>query len=304
MPGAVANSWLGPPLSPPGCKHSAPPANTTVNSFWRIPMIQQTLNLLNNLKVYDLAQPYTVGMPHHPAHPPFLFCMSKAHGDYMLPGNVSSAAEVITLGGHVGTHIDALCHFSKDGKLHGGVDVSSMQSYGKGIDKLSIDGVQPILRRGVLLDVARHARTEVLPADFAIGQATLQNCARSQEVQLAAGDVVLIRTGWARYWSDSRKYINGTALPGPNLEGARWLSSHGIFAAGSDTIAFEFLPAADMPVHVHLLVEQGIHIIEACNLENLAAEGIREFIFVAVPLKLSGATGSPIRPVALAAPDA
>lgn len=267
-------------------------------------MIQQTLNLLNNLKVYDLAQPYTVGMPHHPAHPPFLFCMSKTHGDYVLPGNASSAAEVITLGGHVGTHIDALCHFSKDGKLHGGLEVSSIQSPGKGIDKLSIDGVQPILRRGVLLDVARHAGMEILPADFAIGRATLEDCASRQQVQLAEGDVVLVRSGWARYWNDPRKYINGTALPGPNLEGARWLSSHGIFAAGSDTIAFEFLPAAEMPGHVHLLVEQGIHIIETLNLEDLAADGINEFLFIAVPLKLSGATGSPIRPIALVAPVA
>jgi kynurenine formamidase len=264
-------------------------------------MIQQTLNLLNNLKTYDLSQAYTVGMPHHPAHPPFLFCMSKTHGDYVLPGNASSAAEVITLGGHVGTHIDALCHFSKDGKLHGGLEVSSIQSHRQGIGQLSIDGVQPILRRGVLLDVAGHAGMEVLPADFAIGEGALRDCARSQNVQLAKGDVVLIRTGWARYWSDSRKYINGTVLPGPDLEGARWLSSHGIFAAGSDTIAFEFLPSAGMPVHVHLLVEQGIHIMEACDLEKLAEDGIYEFLFVAVPLKLRGATGSPIRPIALAA---
>jgi kynurenine formamidase len=264
-------------------------------------MIQQTLNLLNDLKTYDLAQLYTVGMPHHPAHPPFLFCMSKTHGDYVLPGNASSAAEVITLGGHVGTHIDALCHFSKDGKLHGGLEVRPIQSHGRGIDALSIDGVQPILRRGVLLDVARHAGTEILPADFAIGKTTLQDCARSQKVEVSKGDIVLIRTGWARYWSDSRKYINGTVLPGPDLEGAQWLSSHGIFAAGSDTIAFEFLPAAGMPVHVHLLVEEGIHIIEACNLEKLSDDGVYEFLFVAVPLKLSGATGSPIRPIALAA---
>jgi kynurenine formamidase len=56
-----------------------------------------------------------------------------------------------------------------------------------------------------------------------------------------------------------------------------------------------------MPVHVHLLVEKGIHIIECLNLEQLAAERVYEFTFVAVPLKIRGGTGSPIRPVAVVA---
>ena len=78
------------------------------------------------------------------------------------------------------------------------------------------------------------------------------------------------------------------------------MSERGIFAAGSDTIAFERVPAPEMPVHVHLLVENGIHIIEALNLEELSRLRIYEFLFVASPLKIRGATGSPIRPVALA----
>ena len=55
-----------------------------------------------------------------------------------------------------------------------------------------------------------------------------------------------------------------------------------------------------MPVHVHLLVESGIHIIEALNLEELARDRVYEFVFVAAPLKIRGGTGSPIRPLALA----
>ena len=91
-----------------------------------------------------------------------------------------------------------------------------------------------------------------------------------------------------------------SAGPGPEIEGARWLSERGVFAAGSDTIAFEKVPAAGMPVHVHLLVESGIHIIEALNLEDLSRERIYEFVFIAAPLKFRGGTGSPIRPLALA----
>jgi kynurenine formamidase len=54
-----------------------------------------------------------------------------------------------------------------------------------------------------------------------------------------------------------------------------------------------------MPVHVHLLVESGIHIIECLNLEILAAQKIHQFLFVASPLKIRGGTGSPMRPFAI-----
>jgi kynurenine formamidase len=88
-------------------------------------------------------------------------------------------------------------------------------------------------------------------------------------------------------------------LPGPGLAAAQWLSALEIFAAGSDTVAFEKSPVAEMPVHVHLLVESGIHIIECLNLEELAADGVAEFLFVGVPMKIRGATGAPVRPLAL-----
>src|SRR5205823_250781 len=92
-------------------------------------MPAELLQAFSNAKIYDLAHTYRIGMPHHPVHPPYLFGLVKAHGEYMR-GDVSSAAEAIALGGHVGTHIDALCHFSRDGKVYGGAEVR--QSYAGG----------------------------------------------------------------------------------------------------------------------------------------------------------------------------
>ena len=252
-------------------------------------------------KVYDLAQAYFAGMPHYPTHPPFLFGLTKKHGDLVAEGGVSSAADSIALGSHVGTHIDALCHFSCGGKLHGGMEAAAVQSYTGGIREHSVDTIAPILRRGVLLDVAGQLKMDALPTDFSI---TPEHLKAAAKVEIQKGDVVLIRTGLARFWNDAARYITGGAGavpcgPGPELEGARWLSSHGVFAAGSDTVAFEKVPAASMPVHVHLLVERGIHIIEALNLEELARDRVYEFVFVAAPLKIRGGTGSPIRPLAL-----
>jgi len=120
--------------------------------------------------------------------------------------------------------------------------------------------------------------------------------------RLEHGDVAVIRTGWARYWNEPRRFINGMKMPGVTLDGARWLSQRGVGTAGSDTLAFEQMPSPLMEVHVHLLVECGIPIMECLQLEELAAAGVSEFLFVAAPLKLDGATGAPLRPYALAEP--
>ena len=170
---------------------------------------------LKTARIYDLAQPYFIGMPHYPAHPPFLFSLTKKHGDLVLDGEVSSAADAITFGGHVGTHIDALCHFSCGGLLHGGLDVSQQQSYAEGIRRLSVDTIAPILRRGVLLDVAAHLDLDALPVDFEITANHLESIAESQKVQIRPQDVVLLRTGWARFFDDPRRFITGGKAPNP-----------------------------------------------------------------------------------------
>jgi len=267
--------------------------------------VSELLDAIGRSKVYDLAQPYFVGMPHFPTHPPYLFGLTREHGDMLLEGKVSSSAEAIALGGHVGTHIDALCHFSCDGKLHGGIEASAVHNARDGFSQLSVDTVAPILRRGVLLDIAGEMNVDALPDDFAITPEHMERALHAGKTSVQPGDVVLLRTGWARFFTEASRYVTGkqgghaVTGPGPELEAARWLSERGVFAAGSDTIAFEKVPAASMPVHVHLLVESGIHIIEALNLEELASNRIYEFVFVAAPLKIRGGTGSPIRPVAL-----
>jgi len=255
---------------------------------------------LTRARTYDLAQPYFIGMPHHPVHPAYMFSLMKKHGDYVTRDGVSSASEAITLGGHVGTHIDALCHFSCGGNLHDGTVAAQVQTYATGVDRLSVDTIAPIFRRGVLLDIAGHEKAEALPVDFTITPEHLEAVAKLQGVEIRGRDVVLLRTGWAKFWDDATRYICQVKGPGPAAPAARWLSERAIFAAGSDTVAFEKVPDPNMPVHVHLLVEKGIHIIECLNMEQLAADRVYEFLFVAVPLRIRGGTGSPIRPMALA----
>jgi kynurenine formamidase len=253
--------------------------------------MKDLIEKLTAARVYDLGQPYFPGMPHYPTHPPFLFGLTKVHGEHHFKNGGSSAADAIAMGSHTGTHIDALNHFSCGGKLFGGRDAAEVQSYTGGVKHMSVDTVVPIVRRGVLVDVAGDTP---LAKDFAI---TPDHLERSG-VDIREGDVVLLRTGWGQFFEDAARFVAEAHGPGPEIDAARWLSLHGIFAAGADTVAFEKVPSQEMPVHIHLLVESGIHILENLNLEELARDRVREFLFVAAPLKIRGATGAPIRPLA------
>ena len=150
-------------------------------------MTSELLRLVSQARIFDLAQPYFVGMPHHPVHPPFLYGLAKKHGDYLGPGGVSSASEALALGSHVGTHIDALCHFSCGGKLHGGIDAASAQSYAGGLRQHSVDTIAPIFRRGVLLDIAGQAGVDALAADFQITPEHLEKPRRRMEYRSSRG---------------------------------------------------------------------------------------------------------------------
>ena len=246
-------------------------------------------------RIFDLGRPMFFGMAQSPNHPRFTMALQRRHGDMVRPDGGSAANEMIVTGGHVGTHIDALSHVSHDGKLHGGLDASAAQVGGR-FGALGVDTVEPFVCRGVLLDVGIcEPAYEVTPDDLdaALGDLTLE-----------PGDVALIRTGWGRRWDDAEAYVgNASGVPGPGEEGAKWLASKGLRAAGADTIAFEHLPAgkghAVLPAHRVLLVEHGIHIIETMALEELAEAGVREFLFILSPLKIVGGTGSPARPLAV-----
>ncbi|MEO9176831.1 MAG: cyclase family protein [Gaiellales bacterium] len=260
--------------------------------------------LAGRARTYDLAQPLANGMPQSPNHPRYHLALTRRHGDRVREDGGSAAAELLVLGGHVGTHVDALCHVSQDGLLHGGIAVGDAIEDGR-FAVLAIDSVEPFVCRGLLLDVAGLHGVDTLPGGTVVSAADLERAAALAGVTPAPGDVVLVRTGWARLWGDPEAFVgHASGVPGPGFEAAAWLADRGVRATGADTIAYEALaPGAGhstLPVHRLLLVERGIHIIETMMLEELARDGVHEFLFVAAPLKIVGGTGSPIRPLALA----
>jgi len=236
-------------------------------------------------RIVELGHVMNEDMPYSPNHPPFMFRLTKLHGDSRLGGSdVSASSDMFTMGSHNGTHIDALNHIACCGVVFPERQAEAVADRRDGYREHGIETVAPIFCRGVLLDVTLLHGGEP---------------ARREAVEIRAGDAVLIRSGWERYWGDHRRYVGVfDGGPGPVREAAVWLGEQGIRVTGSDTFAYDRRPS-DMPAHVELMVRRGINIIENLRLDELAKEGVYEFMFCALPLRIQGGTGSPIRPIAL-----
>lgn len=263
--------------------------------------IELDINLSGPVRIFDLAVKLENGMARHPHHPPYAFAMAKTHGGHGYKDGVSAAMEMIAMGAHVGTHVDALGHVSKDGYVYGEREVLMGAAGQGGLDAGSIEEQPPIVGPGHLFNGPELFGRDLTPAD-SFGPDEFEAWFADRPAP-GRGSVVLIRTGWMQYWDDGERYIGlSTGLPGVTLAGAEWLSDRGIIATGSDTMNYEHKPDSkiiNLPVHVHNLVRHGIPIMESMDLETLAASGHTEFTFIATPLRIGGGTGSPIRPLAI-----
>lgn len=248
--------------------------------------------------MFDLEQVRHARNPIHPAHVPpgFAYLLHRRH-ERAPDGRSGSAGTLITTD-HAGTHIDALAHQAEHLLLHGGVDPKDVAT-SAGYKELGIDGVAPIVSRGILVDLAPGGVAE---PDRWIGLDEFRAAAARAGVEPARGDVVLARTGFGGSWEDPDRYNRAPGMAG---EVSQWLADAGVFAVGADNTAWDSTAGEDpqlgmsLPGHVILLVRAGIHIIEHLFLDELAAAGVHEFAFVCLPLKLRGATGSPVRPIAI-----
>lgn len=258
-------------------------------------------------RVFDLEQPRTESMPIHPAHKQagYSYLLHRHHEDEYDPvekGPRSGAAGVVICGEHTGTHIDALCHQADDLTLHGGVKVDGTVQSSRGFSKLAVEEIPPILAPGVLLDVPALRGVEVLDPGHVVTADDLKECCERQGVSVEPGSVALVHTGNCLYWDDAERYLAG---PGMDAGASYWLADRGVFAVGADNMAWDVPGLVDpelgcsLPGHLILLVRRGIHIVENLKTDELAAANAHRFTFVCAPLKLVGATGSPVRPLAV-----
>ncbi|TMD98408.1 MAG: cyclase family protein [Chloroflexi bacterium] len=259
--------------------------------------MEALLDSVEKARVFDLEQLRYAGAPSHPAHTPGFNYFLHRHHARGAPEARTGASGIIVTPEHSGTHIDALAHQAENLTLHGGIHVDEGVQTSVGFKKLGIETMAPLVARGVLIDVAGEKRLE---PEYAITPADLERAAR---VEVREGDVVLVRTGFGALWSKPDEYLRAA---GVSAAGSRWLIDRKVRAVGADNMAFDVMGPPDpelkvtLPGHILLLVRAGIPIIENLNLEELAAAKVQEFLFVCLPLKMRGATGSPVRPIAIA----
>ena len=276
---------------------------------------------LRDARLIDLSHTWEIKSPVAPVNPPYSFALSATHGktrgSFNDGGQLSFAAEQMHWSGqHGAPSIDALGHIGRDGKLFGGLDAAQATAHPDGIGasgvgaNLAIDQfpAELMVNRGVLLDVATmiQGNASPLPANFEITADHLQRAAQRQGVTLRKGDTVFIRTGWGLHFSANSALYAGEASPGPGLDAAEFLVRSGARVVGNDTLTFEKRPPVVtapkfqvFPVHMRLIADAGIYIVENLNLEELAAAKAYEFAVVVPPLKVRGGTGSAVRIFAL-----
>jgi kynurenine formamidase len=234
-------------------------------------------------------------------NPPFTIGLQTSHKQTkgIIPGGIAFAADMMFFSGQHGSpNIDALGHISDNQKLFGGADAVASEG-ATGLLALGIEAYPKdrFINRGVLLDVARFKNVDALAPGQEITAEDLEATAKAQGVEIRAGDSVLIRTGYGKFFeADRAKY--SALRPGPGEGAARWLASKKIFLAGDDQMSFEVIPEKGtlFPCHRILIADNGIYIVENLNLEDLskALADLKtyEFVLVLNPPRIRGATGA------------
>jgi kynurenine formamidase len=200
----------------------------------------------------------------------------------------------------IGTQIDSLAHAGKRGTFYNGNRAIDFVT-ASGVNNLGVEGIPPIVTRGVLVDIARYRGVARLEEGEVIDAEELQGAAAAQGVRISEGDVVVIHTGWlSMLYEDPDRFMAGQ--PGIDRSAAQYLVDRHVVAVGADNWGLEAVPFktdAFFDVHVMLLAENGTYILEALDTRELAADKVYEFMFVLGQPRLVGAVQAIVNPIAI-----
>jgi kynurenine formamidase len=215
------------------------------------------------------------------------------------PG-VGTNEDMLMMASHTVTHMDALCHIYHDGSVYNGFPRETMHAYG-GAQHCGIEKSGGIVTRGVLVDVAAYKGVDWLDPGYVITVADMEGALAAQGTVLQPGDAVLFRTGWLEWF-----FANGAEMsleqPGIGLDVAQAVGAADPVVVGADNTAVEAQPfdrGKFLGAHVELLVKHGVHLVEHLKLEELSMDRCYEFLFFVSPLLITGASASPVSPVAI-----
>jgi kynurenine formamidase len=203
--------------------------------------------------------------------------------------------------GQVGTQFDGFAHQTIGNSMYNCFKLDETATR-TGFQRLGIENVGALITRGVLIDIAGLKKAEMLPDNYEITTADIEQALADQKLTLRPGDAIVLHTGWGKLWGkDNARYAKGG--PGIGVQAAEWLAKQDPMLVGADSSAVEVNPNPDtnvsLPVHQIMLVVNGIHLLENLKLDELATKRVHEFALIVQPLKIQGGTGSTVAPIAV-----
>lgn len=263
---------------------------------------RKAANLVSQGKVYALGVP--VGSE-TPAVPPRTMAinilMPGQYGGATLGDNEASYLDDMITGWlGIGTQIDSLAHAGQRGEFYNGNKVADIATP-SGVKKLGVEGIPPIVTRGILIDIAKFRGVQRLEEGEVITAKEIQSAAKKQGTEIREGDVVIIHTGWlSMLYEDPERF--GAGEPGINRETAEYLASKNVVAVGSDNWGIDAVPFATNDVfdaHVALLFENGTYLLETLDTRELVKDEVYEFMFILGQPRFAGAVQAIINPIAI-----
>ncbi len=217
------------------------------------------------------------------------------------PNTRTENEEIVTTElGQIGTQVDAFAHQMWNDSFYNCFKQADIATR-TGFRKLGVENFGTLMSRAVLVDVAGLKGVDMLAPGYVITPEDLQQALAKQNLKIQPGDVVLINTGFGKLLGkDNVKY--GKDSPGIGLAAGRWLAAQDPMLIGADNCCVEVRPSEpgmSLPIHSLMLIQNGIILLENLLLEKLVAAGGFETAFIMQPLKLKGATGSNVAPVAI-----
>ena len=272
--------------------------------------IKEALAAVESGQIIELSHDVAMGAPFiSPIQTPYVMTLSRTSKnmeDFLrdkmgATNKVGFYLERIEMTTHVSTHIDALGHVTIAAEQYNGLD-RELAASDIGLNHNGIDKSPPFIARGILIDVAAYKGVENLEPGYAITAADLQGALKKQGTNIPQGAIVFIHTGWGKNFTAKPQHYAHTG-PGIGIEASKWLASKNVVAIGADNMALEVTPGEDpkaiFPVHQYLLVKQGIYIIENVKTDELAAQKRYQTTTIMLPTKFRGATGTPLRIIAM-----
>ena len=283
--------------------------------------ILQALQIPETGETYELGHMYEASMPSYGIRPYYLNVTPGADAR-SAEGGVVHQDYFNGFIGQMGTQFDALAHMGRNVEMADGSfetvfyngfterELTGGNRGSGGVEVLGVEHMKPFITRGILIDIAAYKGVPILEPNHEVTLDDVRGALERQgmsEDTIEQGDAVLFHYGWSVNWANPSKYNDsfvGTGenegSPGIGGEVARWLVTRRPSMVGGDTCCVQIMPATPSGnVHHTLFFAEGIPLLENMELKDLARDEVYKFLFLNLTIPIRGATGSPVRPIAV-----